>query len=298
MARGITVGICGVAGAAVVSRPGGALVERQEEGLRALQLGGHVDIFEIDGEKGHHARVELETATPRVAVLAPLAHGILNVLAGELVLELYAHQGDAVHVQDHVDGLVARLGEVELADAAADVLGIAVGGAFVKPALRLEEYDLERNSSVLEAVFEHRDHTQAVDGVVEDLGELRRGIGVAHALEAIPRLGLRRLDEVDQGGGVERTVTMLHVAAADHLIGAVLDVEERMPVVALEETALRRAEKRLDVLFEVLFLCLRRHATTSSLSTRDQRERATEICSCLAPCTSSRAAFPSVPSSC
>lgn len=103
--------------------------------------------------------LNLRQRRPRVAVLAPLAHGILNVLAGELVLELYAHQGDAVHVQDHVDGLVARLGEVELADAAADVLGIAVDGAFVKPALRLEEYDLERNSSVLEAVFEHRDHT-------------------------------------------------------------------------------------------------------------------------------------------
>ena len=154
-----------------------------------LQLGSHVDALEVDGEKRHHARVELETAAPRVSVLAPLAHGVLDVLSGELVLELYAHQGDAVHVQDHIDGLVTCLGKVELADAAADVLGIAVGGAFVKPALRLEEYNLERNSSVLEAVFEHRDHTQAVDGVVEYLGELRRGIGVAHALEALPSLG-------------------------------------------------------------------------------------------------------------
>lgn len=67
-------------------------------------------------------------------------------------------RGDAVHVQDHVDGLVARLGEVELADAAANVLGIAIGGAFVKTALRLEEYNFERNSSVLEAVFEHCNH--------------------------------------------------------------------------------------------------------------------------------------------
>ena len=298
VARSVAVGICGVARSAVVSCPGRALVEGQEEGLRALQLGGHVHVLEVDGEKRQHARVELETAAPRVAVLAPLAHGVLDILAGELVLELYAHQGDAVHVQDHVDGLVARLGEVELADAAADVLGIAVGGAFVEPALWLEEYDLELDSSVFEAVLEHRDHAQTVDGVVEDLGELRRGVGVAHALEALPSLGLRRLDEVDQGGGVERAVAVLHVAAADHLIGTVLDVEERVPVVALKETARRRAEKRLDVLFEVLFLGLRRHVTTSSLSTRDQRERARERCSCLAPCTSSRAVFLSVPFSC
>ena len=197
MTRGIAVGVCGVAGSAVVSRPGGALVERQEEGLRALQLGGHVDVLEVDGEKRHHARVELETAAPRVSVLAPLAYGVLDVLSGELVLELYAHQGDTVHVQDHVDGLVARLGEMELADAAADVLGIAIGGAFVKPAFRLEEYNLERNSSVLEAVFEHRDHAQAVDSVIEDFGKLCRRIGVAYALKALPRLGLRCLYKVD-----------------------------------------------------------------------------------------------------
>lgn len=131
--------------------------------------------------------MNLRTATPWVAVLAPLAHGVLDVLTGELVLELYAHQGDAVHVQGHIDGLVARLGEMELADAAADVLGIAIGGAFVKPALRLEEYDLERNSSVLEAVFEHRDHTQAANGVVEYLGELCRGIGVGTCARSAPK---------------------------------------------------------------------------------------------------------------
>ena len=187
---------------------------------------------------------------------------------------------------------------MELADAAADVLDIAFGRAFVKPALRLEEYDLERNPTVLEAMLQHRDHAEAVDRVAEDLGEFCDRVGIAHALEALPRLGLRRLDKVDQSRSVERAVAVLQIAAADHLIGTVLDVEERVPVVALKETARRRAEKRLDVLFEVLFLCLRGHATTSSLSTRDQRERATEICSCLAPCTSSRAAFPSVPSSC
>ena len=111
-------------------------------------------------------------------------------------------------------------------------------------------------------MLEHRYHTQAVDGVVEDLGELRRGIRVAHALEALPRLRLRRLNEVDQSGSVERAVTMLHVAAVDHLIGAVLDVEERVFIIALEKTARRRAEGRLNVFFEVAFLSLNRHWTS------------------------------------
>lgn len=150
---GIAVWVGRVARPAVVSRPGGTLVERQEAGRLSFELGGHVGGVEVDREERHHPAVELEAGLAWVAAMAPLVYRTVDVLAGELVLELYADHGDAVDVENHVHRLVAARSEVELADAAACVHGVALAGGLVEAGFRLEVRDLERDAAVLEPVL-------------------------------------------------------------------------------------------------------------------------------------------------
>ena len=243
----VTIGVGRVARAAVVSRSGGTLVERQEASRLSFELGGHIGGVEVDREERHHSAVELEAGLVWVTVMTPLVYRIVDVLAGELVLELYADHGDAVDVEDHVQSLVAARREVELADAAACVHGIALAGGLVEAGFRLEVRDLERDAAVLEPVLQDVHDAVRVDVVLEHLRELEGGVGVTYALEPLPALRLGGLDEAHERGNVDAAPRQGRVSPVDQLPVLAVYVEQRLLVRALEIAALGRAEEGLNV---------------------------------------------------
>ena len=90
-AVGSALGIGGIAGAAVA-----AFVEGQEMRGRAREARGHEHRVGVHGEMDQRAALELEDGLARVAVLAVLALGIVNRLAGERVLEFRRGDGDVI----------------------------------------------------------------------------------------------------------------------------------------------------------------------------------------------------------
>lgn len=89
----VTVWVCRIALAAVVSGSVGALVKGQEIGVLPGELCGHPHLGVIHAEIGQNALVELEAKLPRVAVIHPLPLGIIHRLAGVLVFSSKANTG-------------------------------------------------------------------------------------------------------------------------------------------------------------------------------------------------------------
>ena len=83
--RRVTVWVCRIALAAVVSGSVGALVKGQEIGVLSGELCGHPHLGVIHAEVGQNALVELEAKLPRVAVIHPLPLGVIHRLSGVLV---------------------------------------------------------------------------------------------------------------------------------------------------------------------------------------------------------------------
>ena len=100
----VAAGVVGVAGAGP-----SAPVEGQEDGVLPGQPGGHEHLVGIDGEMDQGAPLEGEQRVPGVAVGAVLGDGMLDGLAGELVLELDGGDRQSVDEQDQVQ-LVGVLG--------------------------------------------------------------------------------------------------------------------------------------------------------------------------------------------
>ena len=89
-----------------------AEVERQELGRLAGQLRRHRHPIRVDGEM--HERPASQGDVRRVPVAPVLVDGVLDVLVRERVLQLRRGRRDAVHQQDHVEGLgrVRLVGEL------------------------------------------------------------------------------------------------------------------------------------------------------------------------------------------
>ena len=115
---------------AVEARAIRALVYREEIGRIALQLRSHRRISGVDREECEHPVLEFKAGLTCIASL-PLRLGVLVSLIRELILELDAHDGDAVEVKYQVNGLVPCSREVKLPDASAYVLAIANGRSLV-----------------------------------------------------------------------------------------------------------------------------------------------------------------------
>ena len=79
-----------------------AFVEGQEEGLVATQMGSHVDQVRIDSEMRQTAP-ELEQRLFRVAVYPVLAHGMLRVLPGEVVLEFGSEDRQTIEEERQIE---------------------------------------------------------------------------------------------------------------------------------------------------------------------------------------------------
>ena len=127
-----------------------ALVEGQEPGALALEVGAHAHLLVVDG-KMHDAAAELEEQLPRVAVAAVLLDGVLHRLLGQVVLQLKGGDGQAVDEQAQVQGAPRLVAAVaQLAGDAEAVGGKALGGLDVARRGRAVE-QVQRVRAVLDA---------------------------------------------------------------------------------------------------------------------------------------------------
>ena len=103
-----------------------ALVERQEPGAFALQLGTEAHLVVVH-RKVRHAAAELEEQLARIAVALVLLDRILDSLLGEAVLELEGRDRQAVDEEAEIEGKLGLVTAVsELAGDAEAVLRVAL----------------------------------------------------------------------------------------------------------------------------------------------------------------------------
>lgn len=207
--RGVAVRVRGIALAAVLPGPVGALVEGQEPGILPGQLGGHPDLGVIHAEKAQDALVELKAEFPWVTVIHPLPLGVLHGLPRVLVFQLKGENRDAVDGQHHVHGFLRVGGVVPLAVALDLVPGIPLSGGLVEAGLGHEVADVEGDAPVLEPVAEDGEEPVHFTGGVKGDAELPHGVDLVLLLEAGPLLGLGGLDKADQGADVEAQIGII-----------------------------------------------------------------------------------------
>jgi len=190
----VAVGVGRVARSPVVAR-----VEGQEAGSRAGQLGGHSHPVGIDGEVNQGSPGQGHVG--RVPVISVLGDGVLDVLVGELVLELGGSGGDAVDQQGQVDGLGGG-GLVGQLAGDTDPVGLVellqLGG---EPVGRLEEGQADGHAEVDDPMAQHVDGPPVVDLGGQPLGKPPLGsvgvVGVA-GQQRLPLLNLGGPDEGEQ----------------------------------------------------------------------------------------------------
>ena len=194
----IAVGIGGVTLAAVIARAVGALVEGQKDGIFPCKLCGHPDLQLIHAEIAQDALVELEADLPRVAVVHPLALGVVHRLPGVLVFQFESKHRDAVDRKHHVHGFVLDSGIKPLA-VTGDLIGrVLLCRSLVQAGLRPEIADAEAHTPVLEAMAQHMQQSVHITGGVKGLAELSFRFRIVLHDEARPLLRLGLLYEADQ----------------------------------------------------------------------------------------------------
>ena len=198
----------GVGGIPLAARRGvrvAAPVERQEPRGPALQLRRHHHQVRIDGEVDE--RPAAEKGILRIAVGAVLGHGVVDGLVREGVLQLGRGDGQSIDEQHEVDriGVLRRVAQLsDDGQAVGVVLGLEVG---VEPGRRPEVGEPDLHAQVLDSVSQDVDRPAFVDLLGQALHEppLREvRIPTVPLDQLFPVIPLRRPDEGEQLGGVER----------------------------------------------------------------------------------------------
>ena len=195
----VTVWVCRIPLAAVVSGSVGALVKGQEIGVLSGELCGHPHLGVIHAEIGQNALVELEAKLPRVTVIHPLPLGIVHRLAGVLIFQFKGEHRDAVKHQHHVYALVRVGGKVPLAVALDGVCRPLGSRRLIQGRLRLKIAHPKTQTTVLEAVAQDREQSLRLASRVERRAELPHRVHLIGVFKSRPLLGLGALNEVDQG---------------------------------------------------------------------------------------------------
>ena len=131
-----------------------ALVEWQEPGILAPEVGAEPHLLVVHGEMGQ-AAPELEELLPGIAVALVLLHGVVNRLLGQAVLQLKGGDGQAVDEQAQVQGQLRVVRTVpELAGDAEAVLPVEDLGLHVARRGRPVE-QVNRVRPVLDAFAQH-----------------------------------------------------------------------------------------------------------------------------------------------
>ena len=172
------------------------LVERQEPGLRAEELGGHEHLVRIHSEVGEAPRVG-EERLAWVPVGPVLVDRVLDVLAGERVLELGGEDRDAVQEEREIDARFVLLAEVELADDREEVGGVQALEFLVEAARRAEVGEAEPAARVPDAVSEDVERSASRDLAGEPAEEAGLHVGPVVLLQLRPFLRLGGQQEVE-----------------------------------------------------------------------------------------------------
>ena len=207
------------------------LVEGQEPGSGAGELGGHEHLFRIHREVGEAASVGEERLT-RVPVVLVLVDRVLHVLTVERVLELGREDGNAVQEEGEVDALLGLFAEAELAHNGEEVGPVQALQFLVESARRPEVREPEFAARVLDAVSQHVERPAAGDLTRETAQETRLHVSPVVLLEPFPLLWLGGQEEVEDIGPDEAqpAVVILRAAfavAARNWLGAVF--QRRFP---------------------------------------------------------------------
>jgi hypothetical protein len=194
-----------------------ALVEREEARLGALQVGRHIDEIRVRREVREAAAVG-EERLARVAVGLVLADRVLDVLAGERVLELGGEEGDAVQEEREIAALFVPRAVAELGHHGEQVGLVEPPHLLVQAARGPEVREPERAAGLLDAMAQHSERTAPLDLGGDALQKL-----LAHRLlavvlrEPLPLLGLCGEHEVHRVARQEaqRPVVVLGRALAE-----------------------------------------------------------------------------------
>ena len=231
-----------------------ALVERQEARRRAAQAGGHVDQVRV-GREMRQAAAEREERLLGVAVEAVLADGILDVLAGQRVLQFRGENGQAVQEEDQVQAVLVLQAVVHLAADRKEVAGVELAIRLVQPAGRPEVGELEFAAVALDPLPQDVQRAALLDLGGEPLQQPVARVRAVQLLELLPFLGL---GGVDEGQGVlgdqaEGAIVLLRrppqVAAGGEVARRLAQSEE----IARRRVRPAGQERGFDGRFEVLF---------------------------------------------
>ncbi len=212
------IGVGRVAGAVVP-----ALVEGEEPGVVAAEVGAEADLLVVDGEVDGAALV-LEEELAGVAVALVLADGVVDGLLGEAVLELEGGDGEAVDEEDEVEGKTRLVGAVaELAGDAEDVGGEALGGEGVAGGGGLV-VEADGGGAVIDPLAEDVDDAAPGDLALEAVEEAEAGGADLVEVELGDDLGLGGVEEGEELGGVDGVGAVVVVGIAlDVVAGPVAD---------------------------------------------------------------------------
>ena len=172
-----------------------ALVEGQKARPRAREVRRDVHEVRVRREVREAAAVG-EQRLARVAVALVLADRVLDVLAGERVLEFGGEDRDAVQEQHEVEALLVLRAVVDLANGGEQVRRVQPPRLLVESARGAEVGEAKLAARVLEAVAEHVERTAPFDLGGEALEELLAHRRSVVLFQLFPFLGLGREHEV------------------------------------------------------------------------------------------------------
>ena len=231
-----------------------ALVERQEARRRPAQMGGHVDQVRVDREMGQ-AAAEREERLLGIAVEAVLADGILDVLAGERVLQFRGEDGQAVQEEDRFQAFLILLAVAHLAADREEVAGVEFAIRLVQPAGRAEVGELELAAVALDPLPQDVQRAALLDLGGEPLEQPVARVRAVQLLELLPFLGLGGVNERQHvlGDQAEGAVVLLRrapqIAARDKVTRRLAHSDE----IARRRVRPAGQERGFDGRFEVLF---------------------------------------------
>lgn len=186
-----------------------APVERQEEGVAALQLGGHGHFGIADSEVHQRPAGEAEQRLgrmplgPRIAIEAVLVDGVLQDL-GEVGLQLHGRDRHAVQIEHQVEAVLVggRVAHLPRHPQAVGLIAAGDLGVHAHGRLELRQVQPPAQPHHVEPAAQHVQHAPVVERLANPVGQHLgggRAVGLAQGLPglglAVPHPGDQILDE-------------------------------------------------------------------------------------------------------
>ena len=170
----------------------------------------------LDERKMSEATPEGQKRLPRVPIEAVLSDGVLDVLAGERILQLGGEEWQAVQEEDGVEAALVLLAVVKLSDDRENVAQVKSPQLLVQAADRPEVCEIEQTAGVLDTASNDVERASAGDFARESLQEPIVDVCPVVLFQLRPFLRLGRQDEGEGVAGDQTecaVVVLLRIAA-------------------------------------------------------------------------------------